>query len=314
MGSSDFFSMDAGKIILLAGPTCSGKSELAVRLAEKFHGAIINADALQLYRDLPILTAQPSIETRARTHHRLYEIADPTEIYSAGRWLQQAKEAIAAAQTESLTPIVTGGTGLYFRCLMHGIAPIPAIPESLRQTLRADYAQQGEAALRQRLAKNDPEALSRIVVGDKLRLLRALEIVLATGKTQTEWQKFTSGGLGSERMQPILIMPPRDALYQACDARFTAMIEKGAMQEAKALLAKDLPPDAPIKKVIGLRDIGEFLRGEVDWPKALSQAQQATRNYAKRQMTWFRNQWQNRPDEFAHAPLIHYGFSESFVL
>lgn len=296
------------KVILVAGPTASGKSALAATLAERLKGIVINADAMQVYRDLPILTAQPGSALHAAAPHRLYAEIPPGQAFSAGQWLTAARQAITEAQATGHIPILCGGTGMYFQSLINGLAEIPDIPDALRTRLRADYERLGERTIRTQLAQHDAEAAERIAAGDRLRLLRALEIVLATGKTQRQWQENTTGGIGTANAFPILLLPERAALYAACDTRFTNMLERGAVAEVKALLEQRLDPQLPAMKTIGVPEIAGFLSGTHDWATALGQAQQATRNYAKRQLTWFRNQWQSNKIGFCHPLIVHADF------
>lgn len=296
-------------VILVAGPTASGKSALAAALAQALGGMVINADAMQVYRGLPVLTAQPGADLQAMAPHHLYETIEPATVFSAGQWLAAAQQSLAAADAAGLIPIFTGGTGLYFQVLLQGIAAIPPIPEALRAALRHDYQQLGEAVIRNRLAVHDPEAATRIMPGDQLRLLRALEIVQATGRTQRDWQRDTTGGLlGRRPIIPLLLAPPRASLYAACDRRFTAMIEQGALAEAERLAALQLDANHPAMKIIGLRELTAFLRGATIWENAQAAAQQATRNYAKRQTTWFRNQWENNKVGFTMPLQTHHDF------
>jgi tRNA dimethylallyltransferase len=299
-------------VLLVAGPTASGKSALAAMLAEKLHGVVINCDALQVYRDLPLLTAQPDAATQARVPHWLYATIDPAQTFSAGQWLRAAQTAITEAKSQGMIPIITGGTGMYFHSLINGLAEIPDISDELRQHLRADYATKGESVMRARLAALDPEAAQRIEVNDQLRLLRALEIVLETGKTQRAWQDNTSGGIGgsggTHNVIPLLLLPPRAQLYDACDQRFCQMIERGAVAEVKALLPRHLPTHLPAMKTIGVREIMDFLTDKQDWDTAQAAAQQATRNYAKRQFTWFRNQWVSNKIGFDKPVFVKHGF------
>ncbi len=281
-------------VILVAGPTASGKSALAAALAKALHGVVINADAMQVYRGLPVLTAQPDASLRALAPHQLYETVEPATPFSAGQWLSAAQNCLAGADAAGQISIFTGGTGLYFQVLLQGIAAIPTISETLRTELRQEYQDLGEAAIRQRLAAHDAEAATRIFPGDQLRLLRALEIVLTTGRTQRDWQTNTTGGLlGQRSVIPLLLLPPRAALYAACDRRFAQMGEKGAITEVKSLMAQGLSAEHPAMKIIGLRELTAYVSGAISWDEAQGTAQQATRNYAKRQLTWFRNQWQN---------------------
>jgi tRNA dimethylallyltransferase len=301
-------SLASSAAILVAGPTASGKSALAAMLAEGLNGTVINADAMQVYRDLPILTAQPDDALRATAPHKLYAKIPPSQAFSAGQWLAAARQAQQEARSAGRIPIFCGGTGMYFQSLINGLAEIPDIPDALRSRLRADYDRLGERAIRALLAQHDTDAATRIAAGDRLRLLRALEIVLATGKTQRAWQQNTTGGIGTTNIIPTLLLPERATLYAACDRRFTSMVERGAIAEVKTLLEQQLDPQLPAMKTIGVPEIADFLAGKSDWSTALSAAQQATRNYAKRQLTWFRNQWQSNKIGFDNPLIVREDF------
>ena len=283
--------MSHPKIILIAGPTAAGKSALALDLARQHHGAIINADAMQVYAGLPILTNQPGAADRAIAPHELYGTLDSAIPCSVGRWLELASTAIRQALAAGRTAIVTGGTGLYFRALTGGLAEIPPIPVAVRQAAQALYGQAGEEAFRLMLAKHDPVSAGRLARNDRQRLIRAFEVVQHTGKPLSVWQSETvPGSFVGQDIETQLVMPDRSALYAACDHRFTDMIAAGAVAEAAAFLQRKLPPSLPAMKTIGLREINAYLNGVLTLDATIAKAQQATRNYAKRQMTWFRNQ------------------------
>ncbi len=281
-------------LILVGGPTASGKSAFALQVAKSRKGSIINADAMQVYAGLPVLTAQPTPQDRAEIPHLLYEIVDPAEVSSAGKWLERARAAIAQVTAEGRTPVLVGGTGLYFEALLGGLADIPAIPEDVRFRIRELYDSLGEETFRTELGKRDPESAKRIARNDKQRLMRAYEVVAHTGKTLGAWHKEASAsgladiGFSVER---YLLLPSRDKLYAACDQRFSTMLERGALDEVKKLMAQNLDPSLPSMKILGVREIASYLRGERTLDEATAKARQATRNYAKRQMTWFRNKW-----------------------
>jgi tRNA dimethylallyltransferase len=276
-------------VILIAGPTASGKSALALELAAAFDGTIINADSLQVYRDLPILTARPEAAVMAVALHRLYGFLDAAERGSVGRWRVMALSEIDAAHTAGRLPIVVGGTGLYLRALQHGLASIPPIPAVIGGEAAELYERLGGAAFRERLAVLDPVAAGRLPAGDRQRLLRAWEVVRATGTPLSEWQAGTAAA-SPYRFASLLLAPPREALNSACDARFLGMIAKGALDEAAALGARGLSPDLPAMKAVGVRELLRHLRGEIARDEAVAAATRATRRYAKRQMTWFRHQ------------------------
>jgi tRNA dimethylallyltransferase len=277
-------------IYLLAGPTASGKSAKALDWADRTGGAILNADSMQLYADVPILTARPSAEETARVPHLLYGHLAPTETWSAGQWLRAALPYIEAATPDQPLCIV-GGTGLYFNSLIYGLADIPDIAEETRRAAREGCATMNEAAFRDRLKQHDPRAEARIKPNDRQRLSRAWEVWLQTGVALSDWQDRTRPVLADGSYALEILRPDRDWLYARCDARLDAMLAGGALDEVAALMARGLRPDWPIMRVLGLGELVAHLKGERPLDTALAQAQQATRNYAKRQMTWFRNQF-----------------------
>jgi tRNA dimethylallyltransferase len=274
-------------VVLIAGPTASGKSELALNVAEQTGGVIINADSAQIYRDLPILSAAPSADELKRVEHRLYGIRDGAEVCSAADWAAMARREIAAVHGEGKVPVLVGGTGLYLRTLLEGIAPIPAIDPEVRRKIRESPVEENRA----KLAKLDAEAAERLKPRDTTRIARALEVVLSTGKSLSEWQKSREGGIGGEiTLRPLVLLPPRDWLYRRCDDRFARMVEQGAAEEVEALLDRKLDPDLPVMRAIGVREIASWLNGDVIREEAIAAGQQATRRYAKRQYTWFAHQ------------------------
>ncbi len=283
--------MTQAKIILVAGPTASGKSAKAMELARQRRGTIINADAMQIYAGLPILTAQPSPEEQNEIPHMLYGTLDPVEGSSAGKWLGLAQQAIAEVVAAGRTPILAGGTGLYFRALLGGLADMPDIPDEVREATEKLYGEIGEEKFRAELWQLDQESALRLAPNDRQRSIRAYEVAKHTGKPIGEWQKRETTPPVYE-IESYLLMPPREELYAACDKRFEKMIEQGAVEEAKALLDRNLDPALPSMKTIGLRKIGLYLKNETTLEEAIAKSQQMTRNYAKRQMTWFRNQWE----------------------
>jgi len=274
-------------IVIVAGPTASGKSALAAALAAEFSGVVINADSQQVYRDLPILTAQPTAAMQARVPHRFYGIIDAGESCSAGRWLALARAAIADAKAAGQLPILAGGTGLYFEALLKGLAELPPIPAAARAEAKALHAQLGPAGFHARLAALDPEAAARLPPSDTQRLTRAYEVAIATGRPLSAWQKDQEAPPAA-RAAAIVLLPPRETLYAACDARVLEMMAGGAEAEVQALLARRLAPDLPAMKAVGVREIGTWLAGAASCAEAIAAMQQATRNYAKRQYTWFR--------------------------
>jgi tRNA dimethylallyltransferase len=277
-------------VILIAGPTASGKSALALRLAEQLGGEIVGADSMQIYRDLHVLTACPSAEEQARVPHHLVGTVDGAQAWSAGRWLEAAKAVLADLAAAGRPAIVTGGTGLYFRALTQGLAEMPQVPETARAAAEDEYDTSGEAAVRRQLAILDPQAEARIARNDRQRLVRALAVARHTGTALSEWQNRTAPVLAPDSWRGLVIEPPRQTLYARCDARLAAMIEAGALEEVEALLARGLDPDSPVMKAVGVRELAGVVLGESTRAAGMKQAQQATRNYAKRQLTWFRNQ------------------------
>ena len=276
-------------MIVVAGPTASGKSALALALADSLGGVIINADSMQCYRDLRILTARPDAAAEQQVPHRLYGFLDASERGSAAQWRTLALTEIAAATSAGRLPILVGGTGLYLRALEKGLAPIPEIPGEIRSEAVELHRKLGGAVFRERLARLDPAAARRLSPGDKQRLIRAFEVARATGIPISQWhhRRISQPGL---RIGTILLVPPRKRLYAACDTRFARMVEGGAVDEAARIAARGLDPDLPAMKALGLPELLSHLRGEMPLDAAINAAQRATRRYAKRQMTWFRHQ------------------------
>jgi tRNA dimethylallyltransferase len=283
--------MNQSAALIVAGPTASGKSALALALAEEFGGTVINADSLQCYRDLRILTARPDSAAEARAPHRLYGFLDAAEPGSVGNWRKLALAAIAAAAAERRLPILVGGSGLYLYTLTHGLAPIPDIPDRFREEAQALYIALGGVGFRASLARFDPTAADRLVPGDRQRLTRAWEVVRATGSSIGSWHRQPHG-MPPLRCSTVLLAPPRAPLYAACDARLTAMIAAGAIDEAAALADRRLDPRLPVMRALGLRELLAYLGGARSLDGAIAAAQRATRHYAKRQMTWFRHRLQ----------------------
>jgi tRNA dimethylallyltransferase len=278
------------EVLVIAGPTAGGKSALALRLAEALGGAVINADSMQLYAGLPILTAQPSAADRARAPHRLYGALAPEEVGTAASWAAMAEAAIADAERQGLRPILVGGTGLYLRTLWGGIAAVPEIPAAVREAVRARLAAEGAPALHAALAARDAGMAARLKPGDGQRIARALEVVEATGRSLLDFQAETAPAPGGRRYRLIVLTPERAVLGRAIEARVAAMWEAGAAAEAEALLQRALPPDRPILKALGLAPLARALRGEIGFDDAAAATVVATRQYAKRQTTWFTHQ------------------------
>ncbi len=278
------------RAILIAGPTASGKSGLALKLAQQLKGSIINADSMQVYAQMQVLTARPSAEEMADIPHHLYGHVSAQHAYSVGQWLDDALAAIETCTQQGRMPILVGGTGLYFKALTEGLAQIPDIDEAVRQSVRAELAQTSAAELHAALADFDKAAYARILPSDTQRILRAHEVYRATGRALTDWQKDKVTPMLDGVLAKILLMPARDWLYQRCDARFAQMVSAGALEEAAMMQDLALPPELPACKALGLSDLQAFQAGEIDLEQAKEQASRQTRRYAKRQMTWFRNQ------------------------
>jgi len=287
--------------VVIAGPTASGKSGLALALAVAFDGVVINADSMQVYDALPILTARPGPNHLARAPHRLYGIIDPSEPCSAARWRDLATAEINAAWEANRLPIVVGGTGLYLEALMDGLSPIPEIPAEARAEARALFEELGNADFHRRLAETDPTMAARLPLGDSQRMIRAWEVLSATGRSLAAWQTEPREGAVAARWLTLALAPPRERLRQACDGRFLAMVDAGAIDEAGAFLNRTLDPVLPIMKALGLRDLGAYCQGERSLDEAIAAAQSATRAYAKRQMTWVRHRL--KPDITLDAQL-----------
>jgi len=279
----------ARPLVIVAGPTASGKSALALAVAEAFGGTIINADSMQVYRDLRVLTARPGEAEEVRAPHRLYGVLDAAEACSAGRWRALALAEIAAARQAGRLPILAGGTGLYLRALLDGLAPVPPVPESARREARALHARLGAVAFKSALAALDPETAERLAPGDTQRLIRAYEVVRGTGRGLRAWRR-AQAPTGAFQAAAIALLPPRPALYASCDGRFLRMVEAGAVAEVAALGARGLDPALPVMKAVGVGELGAFLAGRCSLADAIAAAQQATRRYVKRQYTWLRHQ------------------------
>lgn len=286
-------SLNTAPILVLAGPTASGKSALGIALAQRFNGTVINADSMQVYRDLRVLTARPSDEEMAQAPHRLYGVLDGAVHGTAARWVELARAAIAATVAEGRLPILLGGTGMYLRSLFEGLVDIPAVPGEVRAAARARLETDGAAALHAALSAADPETAARLKPGDGQRLVRAWEVLQATGRGLAAWQAAAPTPPLPNPVCRLLLRPPREALYARIDRRFVVMLENGALDEARAVLARtDIPADAPMRKAHGLPELIQYLKGEIALDEAIQAGQLNTRHYAKRQTTWFRHQFQ----------------------
>jgi tRNA dimethylallyltransferase len=284
-------SRGTSKAVLIAGPTASGKSGLALELAQTHDAVIINADSMQVYRDLRVITARPTPEEETRVPHRLYGHVDAAVNFSAGSWVADAAKALAEARGQNRVPIFVGGSGLYFKALTRGLSAVPPIPPAIRESVRARLEGDGVEALHAELARRDQATAERLKPRDRTRIARALEVVEATGRSLTDWHR--------EGLPPLLppgeftalfLAPERDQLYARIDARFDAMLKAGALQEVAALAVRQLDPLLPAMKAHGVPVLIRHLRGEITLEEAATIGRADTRHYAKRQFTWFRHQ------------------------
>ena len=282
---------DNTKTVLIAGPTASGKSALALELAEKIGGVIVNTDSMQVYRDLRILTARPSPAEEAAVPHRLYGHVDAVINYSAGAWVADAARVIEEARVLSRVPIFVGGTGLYFKAMTRGLSAVPTIASDIRESIRARMERDGVEALHAELARRDPASAERVRPRDRTRIARALEVIEATGRSLTDWHR--------EGLPPLLppgsfsalfLNPEREALYARIDTRFDAMLKQGALDEVTRLEARNLDPLLPAMKAHGVPPLIRHLEGEITLEEAAMVGRADSRHYAKRQFTWFRHQ------------------------
>jgi tRNA dimethylallyltransferase len=274
-------------VALIAGPTASGKTALALALAARHDITVINADSAQVYANVPILTAQPNAAEQASAPHKLFGYLDGRDACSAARWAKDAKAAINDAHQIRRLPILVGGTGLYLRTLLDGIAPIPEIDPDIRAAVRVIPTAQAWAAL----SREDAPAAAALSMNDDSRIKRALEVIRSTGRSIIDWRADKQGGIGGTvQLHPLILLPPRDWLHARCDARFEGMIKDGAVEEVKRLLSLGLPSDSPVMRAIGVPEIAAMLAGKIDKVDTIERGQAATRQYAKRQYTWFRNQ------------------------
>lgn len=284
----------------MAGPTASGKSALAVALARAFGGEVVNADSMQVYRDLSILTARPTEAEMGGVPHHLYGLLTAYAPCTAGRWLGWMHDLLPEIWGAGRLPVVVGGTGMYLGALIHGLAPVPEVPDAVRAAVAADYDAQGAATFAAALAAVDPDSAAAIPPANRQRMIRAMEVARHTGRALSDWQRQPHvGGLGKP---PVVIVldPAREWLYARCDARFDAMLDGGAWHQVKTVMAAGVGPDAPVARGLGTRALMAALAGEVEIPAAVERAKRETRNYAKRQGTWFRHQL--NPDVVLRPP------------
>lgn len=279
-------------VVCIAGPTASGKSRFAVRLAHRVSGEVINADALQVYSDLRVISARPDLSEMEGIAHHLFGHVKGSHRYSAGQWLREASEVILDIMARGKTPIVVGGTGLYFKALTQGLAAVPHVSLG---AARALLDENGIAALRRRAEELDPRAAAKVLGDDPHRLLRIVSVALETDKPLSEWRRKTKPVVPAGYYEPAVIMPARDVLYGRINARFDKMLDGGGLPEVKALVNQGLPLDLPVMRAIGVKTLAEHLRGERSLASGIELAKRDTRRFAKRQMTWFRGQAQEWP-------------------
>lgn len=284
------YSASQHRITLIGGPTASGKSALALDMAIKTGAVIINADSQQLYADMDVLSARPPAQDEAKAPHRLYGVADAAEAWSVGKWSRAALDEIARAHEQGKDAILVGGTGLYFNALTKGLADIPPVSTEVRDAVERRFEELGEAAFRTELRAVDPASEAKIFPSDRQRLIRALSVHRATGKSLTDYKLATRPLLEEGSWSGLIVEPERDILYANCDRRVDIMMQTGAIEEAQALMARGLDMGLPSMKAVGLREIAAWLEGDLTRDQAIDAMKQATRNYAKRQLTWFRNQ------------------------
>jgi len=279
------------KAVLIAGPTASGKSALALDLAEAVNGTVINTDSMQVYRDLRVITARPTVDEEARVSHRLYGHVDAAVNYSAGAWVTDAAAVLAEVQASGRLPIFIGGTGLYFKALTRGLSNVPPVPDVIRDAIRERLEKNGPEALHQELAQRDPEAAQRLKPRDRVRIARALEVVEATGRPLAEWHAHGLPPLlPPEGVVALFLAPDRKDVYERINRRFETMMDRGALEEARALGHRGLDPLLPAMKAHGVPALIRHLAGDLSREEAIAIGQIDTRHYAKRQFTWFRHQ------------------------
>ena len=284
------------KAVLIAGPTASGKSALALALAEKLGGTIVNADSMQVYRDLRMITARPTPAEEARVPHRLYGHVDAAVNYSTGQWLRDVAKVLGEIAAQGRVPILVGGTGLYFKALTAGLAAVPPVPADIRERIRARLRDEGAPALHAELMRRDAQTAQRLMVNDRSRICRALEVIEATGRSLSDWHREGMPPLiAPQRAAKVFITCERAALVARIEARFAAMLKAGALEEVRTLAARKLDPLLPAMKAHGVPWLIRHLGGEISLEDAAAGAIMDTRRYAKRQLTWFRNQIKDWP-------------------
>jgi tRNA dimethylallyltransferase len=302
---------NAGRAVLIAGPTASGKSALALDVAESLRGVIVNADSMQVYRDLRVITARPTPDDETRAAHKLYGFVDAAENYSVGRWCRDVEEVLTEIGRQDRVPILVGGTGLYFKALTSGLAAVPPIPADIRTSVRGRLQQVGAPALHAELMRLDPATAQRVTANDRSRISRALEVALATGRALSDWHREGPPPLiDPARAVKVFITCERKELVRRIEARFEAMMKSTALDEVRRLAERKLDPILPAMKAHGVPWLIRHLDGEISREAAIAGAVMDTRRYAKRQLTWFRNQMTDwvwaEPDEARSAIRTHF--------
>lgn len=279
--------------ILISGPTASGKTSFALDMAGRLGGEIINADSMQVYRSLPILTAQPSASELLSVPHHLLGVHSPDTFYSVAVWLSEVEVVLANLRSRDCLPIFVGGTGLYYKALLEGLAPVPDIPDDVRQSIRSDLRKEGSEFLHRRLQELDPEGAQSLNPQDSHRIARALEVVIATGRPLSLFRNLSERKplLSNMNLDKHLLMPPRDLLHERINQRVHQMVSDGVVDEVRSFLALDLPPQVPLNKAIGVSSLSSHIAGDLSLDEAIADFQTHTRRYAKRQYTWFNNQF-----------------------
>jgi len=295
---------------LIAGPTASGKSQLAVEIAQGNGGVVINADSMQVYETLHLLTARPDAAEMAGVPHYLYGFVSPAQSFSTGLWLQAVVDVLSRPEVANRPWVFVGGTGLYSRALLGGLSRIPPVPPAIREKWRTQLLEDGAEALHRVLAEQDPVMAARLKRADGQRIVRALEVYEATGQSLAQWQEQQGCPLiDTDIARKVLLLPERAVLVERINRRFDKMVEYGALEEVKALRAMRLGTDLPVMKAIGVREFGAYLDGEMTMPQAIEKAKIETRRYAKRQVTWFRHQLGDDWRRFTTAEAAYTAFS-----
>ncbi|MCE2517288.1 MAG: tRNA (adenosine(37)-N6)-dimethylallyltransferase MiaA [Alphaproteobacteria bacterium] len=310
MSTDHHHNAERPPVVVIAGPTASGKSALAVTLAQRMKGEVVNADSMQVYRDLPVLTAIPDHDERQGVAHHGYGVLDGAERCSVGRWMELTRGYIEEIWRRGGVPILVGGTGMYIRAALEGISPMPDIDPKFRDQATAMLAAMGGAGFRAELMARDPVLAARLNDGDSQRLIRGMEIVLATGTPLSAWQDKPPQGAIAADFTTIRIAPPREELYARIDQRFPMMLKAGGVEEARALMARALDPSLPLMKAVGFPPIADYLRGATSRDDAVELACRDSRRYAKRQTTWFNNQF---AANFCEDSSYNAQYSESFI-